>query len=347
MRYTKQLIDRYKHFRSIRMLKQNYSGKYAFVGIGNHSVNNLYPVIDYLHIPLKYICCKSKSKLALIENTYHSVHATTSLQTILNDKEVKGVFVSVSPQAHFTIASEVLKSGKALFIEKPPCQNMEELMQLVALQNRYNNIVAIDLQKRCSPIVQILKKNLHRCDGTISYNLRFLTGAYPEGNSLNDLFIHPLDCMVYLFGKAKVKYAEKAGNTLMLILEHRNATGMLELSTDNSWNDAKECWSINTNSGIYEQNNFEELIFQSKPKKILGIPLEKIHPQKKVTVSLYNRNNFVPLIQNNQIVTQGYYHTIKNFMDAVEGNIKPKELSFESLVNTYSLIEELHHYLKK
>lgn len=67
MKYIEHLIARYKHLRSVRQLSQSYKGKYAFVGIGNHSTNNLYPVLDYLHVGLKYICCKSPDKLPLIE----------------------------------------------------------------------------------------------------------------------------------------------------------------------------------------------------------------------------------------------------------------------------------------
>ena len=89
MRYTKQLIDRYKRFRNTSLLRHDYHAKYAFVGIGNHSMNNLYPVLAFLHVPLKYICCKSADKLPLIERAYAGVHATTSLQEILADEEAQ------------------------------------------------------------------------------------------------------------------------------------------------------------------------------------------------------------------------------------------------------------------
>lgn len=253
MRYTQRLIDRYKHFRSTSLLRQDYSGKYAFVGIGNHSMNNLYPVLAFLHVPLKYVCCKSADKLPLIEQAYPGVYATTSLQEILADEEVKGVFVSTAPQAHFSIASEVLKVGKALFVEKPPCQSMEELSRLVELQTENGSIVEVGLQKRNAPIMRILEKDLKKNRGTTCYNIQYLMGVYPEGDALLDLFIHPLDCMTHLFGEAQVKCVESVGNhTLMLILEHHCATGMLELSTGYSWQDTTEHWAINTDGGVYE-----------------------------------------------------------------------------------------------
>ena len=40
MKYIEHLIARYKHLRSVRQLSQSYKGKYAFVGIGNHSIRH-------------------------------------------------------------------------------------------------------------------------------------------------------------------------------------------------------------------------------------------------------------------------------------------------------------------
>ena len=96
MEHIKNVIERYKHVRNMKMLQQAYQGKYAFVGIGNHSTNNLYPVLNYLHVPLKYICCKTPGKLHLIEGVFPHVRATTSLDEVLTDEDIKGVFVSVS-----------------------------------------------------------------------------------------------------------------------------------------------------------------------------------------------------------------------------------------------------------
>lgn len=348
MEYIKKIIDRYKHIRSIRMLQQNYRGKYAFVGIGNHSINNLYPVLDYLHVPIKYICCKSPSKLCLVEEAFPNVHATTSLDDILKDEEIKGVFVSASPKSHFSIASKVLEHKKALFIEKPPCSCTEELMCLVELQKQAKVLAVVDLQKRYAPAMQILKKELQSCNGTITYNLKYLTGSYPEGDTLLDLFIHPLDSVIYLFGKPDVGCVEFInGHTLMLVLKHANATGILELSTGYSWFDAQESMTINTNKGIYRLGQMDSLTFKQKPHIICGVPLEKVFDHKNVTTELFGKNNFVPLVQNNQIFTQGYYGAIKSFVDAVEGKGNCRPQSLEIYVDTYSLMDSIRSIIKK
>ena len=51
-----QLIDRYKRFRTEHYITHTYQCQYAFVGMGQHSLSNLYPVIRYLQIPVKYSC---------------------------------------------------------------------------------------------------------------------------------------------------------------------------------------------------------------------------------------------------------------------------------------------------
>ena len=66
-----------------------------------------------------------------------SIIGTTSIKDILNDETVAGVFVSATPASHFEIASEVIKSGKSLFIEKPPCMCLKELnLSLIHISNQ-------------------------------------------------------------------------------------------------------------------------------------------------------------------------------------------------------------------
>ena len=100
-----KLINRYKRLRTEHYFAQTYQYQYAFVGIGQHSLTNLYPVLYYLGIPLKYICVTSERKARLIEGKFTHVTATTSLDDILEDETVKGIFVSASPAIHFSIAT--------------------------------------------------------------------------------------------------------------------------------------------------------------------------------------------------------------------------------------------------
>ena len=337
-----QLINRYKRLRIERFLRQTYQCSYAFVGMGQHSLTNLYPVLHYLGVPLKYICVTSERKARLIGRKYPSVKATTSLDEILNDSDVKGIFVSSSPSAHFSIASQVLQSGKSLFIEKPPCQTLEELDTLIALWQQYGSPVAmVGLQKRHAPAVQLLKKCLCK-EHLISYDLHYLTGAYPEGDALPGLYIHPLDLVCFLFGKPEVLTCRRvAKDSYILMLQHPHIVGTLELSTSYTWVAAAETLKVCTKSGIYHLSQMEELTFTPTSSTVFGIPVEKLHTHHETKEILCQRNNFTPISANNQIYSQGYFNEIDNFVDAAEGRNHVIPTDIMTIRETYQLINEI------
>ena len=332
----KEAIARYKRLRTGRFLSETFNGKYAFVGMGQHSLDNLYPVLDYLKVPLKYICVTSEEKAEQITRKFPGVQGVASIEKILSDPEVAGVLVAAAPSAHYQIASKVLGAGKSLFIEKPPCSNLEELEVLASSCEAAGDaegstgvpVFAAGLQKRYAPAVRMLKARLGRHRPS-HYDLHYRTGAYPEGNALLDLFIHPLDMVTAIFGEAKVvsctrPEAEGASTnggteTLLLTLEHpQGVVGTLELSTAYSWKSASESMSVCTAKGEYRLEGMDELSFRPFQGKVLGIPLEKVRPRAERVEYLYRRNGFNPVIADNQIVSAGYFDELRAFTAAVE-----------------------------
>ncbi len=337
-------IQRWRSQRNRKMLQSPYSAQYAFVGIGSHALQNLYPVLQYLGIQLKYICCKSPDKLALIERRF-GVTATTSLDTILNDSEVEGVFLCTSPQSHYDICTRVIETGKYLFVEKPPCQTLDQLELLTAADKK--QIVMVGMQKRFSPLIRALKKQLVKKE-PINYTMSYHTGAYPEGNPFTDLFIHPVDLVQYLFGNAELKSVQQIDRngttTIQGLLSHETAKGYIELSTAYSWTNPKETLYVNTQAGEYRLEQMERLCHYPHPKRIAGIPLEKLGLFTNTEQTLIERNNFNPLVGNNQLYTQGFLSEIKAFADMVEHsgeNLSP----LTSMLTTYQLLSLLKQRL--
>ena len=310
--------------------------------MGQHSLTNLYPVLHYLGVPLKYICVTSERKGRLIEQKFHGVKAMTSLCEILNDSDVKGVFVSASPSAHFSIASQVLRSGKSLFIEKPPCQSLEELDRLIDLQRLYGSPVAMaGLQKRYAPAIQLLQKRLNK-EHLINYDLHYLTGTYPEGDALLDLYIHPLDLVCFLFGKPEILACRRvAKDSYILMLQHPHIVGTLELSTAYTWTSAEETLKVCTRSGIYHLSQMELLTYTPKHSTPLGFPVEKMCPTNKTTEYLYDRNNFVPTLANNQVYSQGFFRELSSFVNAVERRSHDILTDLCSLRDVYELLARI------
>lgn len=333
-------IERWRSQRNRRMLQSPYSAKYAFVGIGSHAMQNLYPILQYLGIQLKYICCKNKDKLSLIERRF-GVIATTSLDIILNDSEVKGVFVCTSPQNHYEICSRLIASDKYLFVEKPPCRTLQQLENLIERDAKQKCMVG--MQKRYSPLIETLKRRLSK-SCVIGYTLSYHTGAYPEGEPFTDLFIHPVDLVSCLFGdvgKISIQRTDHNGTiTVQALLSHGRINGVIELSDAYSWSNPEESLRVNTSSGEYRLKQMEHLLYFPHPKKVGGIPLEKVGLFTTSKQILSERNNFNPLISNNQLYTQGFFSEIKAFADMVEHSGKNMS-TLSSMRNTYLILDSL------
>lgn len=337
-----QFINHYKRMRTERYLNETYRCQYAFVGMGQHSLTNLYPVLHYLQVSLKYICVTSERKARLIERKFKGIKATTTLDDILNDKVVKGILVAASPSAHFSIASRILQSGKSLFIEKPPCQSFEQLQELIELQREFGSRVAmVGLQQRYAPAVQTLKRRL-KGERLLNYDLHYLTGAYPEGDALHDLYIHPLDLATWLFGKAEIdSYLEIDKHSYILMLRHQDIVGTIELSTCHSWQDARQSLTVHTRSGYYHLVQCEELSFVPKQTDIAGIPIEKLLPRRQSVEYLYRHDDFSPTIAGNSIYSQGFFQEITTFVNAIEGKKANILTDLQSVEPTLKLIDEI------
>jgi virulence factor len=343
------LIDGLKKIRKRHLLRNTYHSHYAFVGVGNHSLNNLYPVIHYLHIPLKYIVVKSRETANSLNENQWGTQATTDLEVVLNDSEINGIFICAHPDSHYNLVKKCLLHKKNVFVEKPPCKTIDELNDLIKLEKETGKICLTGFQKRYSSCVSILKQQL-RLNTVISYNYRFILGAYPDGNTLWDLYIHPIDLIVFLFGEAELlsvtgTKSSKSADTLFLQTKHNGIIGNIEISTQYSWNQSLELMSINTENGVFTLKNHQSLTFEPKSGNILSLPKEKIFhtvPEKKY---LFNGNNFLPVFENNQIVSQGYFPEIKSYAALCE-NRKSKNLSpLFSLIYTYDLLTKIEQHV--
>ena len=122
------------------------------------------------------------------------------------------------------------------------------------------------------------------------YRLSFITGAYPEGDSLMDLFIHPLNLVHYLFGGVKdVQVLKPSHGSYLVQAKHINdITGQLFFSTEGSWTNPVEELEVYTDQEILRSRGLNYLESEKKPKKIGPIPLEKViksNPQKELIVN--------------------------------------------------------------
>lgn len=319
--------------------------EFAFIGMGMHSLSNLYPILHHFGVKLKYICTKSSTPPHQMSAQFPGCRFIHDIQVILNDKNIAGVFVCTKAGVHFELLSQLFKADKAVFVEKPPCNNLEQLYQLIQLSPQ--TICKVGLQRRYWPANKHVIRKVKKAR---SYLYKFHFGPYLAGDPFTELFIHGLDYCNFLFGAYTLQSfssnKDNEGITIQLHITHqRNISGLIELSTHFSWNMSEDVMQVNCSS--------ESLTVQypvlvegiQKPGRILNIPTERLLQQPVVRKTYFSAGGLlIPAIDMNTLQLQGFYHELEAFIQLVEGMPNTGKLvknDLPGLVSVYKLIDEI------
>ena len=335
------LAERYKTISKANYFRRTLSlqKKYAFIGTGKHATTHLYPILQHFGVPLKYIFSGKKENSQNMCAVFKNCLPASTLSQILEDKEIAGVFVCTTPSAHFDIARQLLENGKHVFIEKPPCQTLQELETLKSKQG--NSIFHVNFQQRYSPAIVSIKKIAAKAK---FYRIEYQTGFYSSENVLTELFIHPLDIALHLFGKLNVCAGQKiitaSGITYLVQLNHASGmVGELRLSTAYSWQNAIESIEVHTGKDVYNCEFPFKLTRTVLPSPVLGVPVEKILKSPLREEVILNGHTIDTSLPNHTSYLYGFYNSVDTFIQNAEDN---KQYGLiEDLKPLYRLIEQL------
>jgi virulence factor len=323
--------------------------EYAFVGFGVHSMTSLYPILRHYNIRLKYICTKSTDWEKQLSPLFPNCRFTHDLKDIITDTAVAGVFVCAAPEAHYDILAQLLKAGKSVFAEKPPCQTLTQLRDLQS--SNPAAICKIGLQRRHWPgNAPVLKK----CKTANSYIYQFQTGPLSQGDPYTELFIHPLDYARFLFGEPQLKsfskHQDDKGLTIQLHLTHTGgASGLLHLSTHYSWNPPFETMTVNTDKESLTLQYPTSVTGKQLPFRVMNIPTERLMNHPLTTKEYFSGTpTLVPAMETSTLYTQGFLSEIEEFVSRVEdpranpAGATPGEANdLASLTGIYELFDSL------
>ena len=106
--------------------------------------------------------------------------------------------------------------------------------------------------------------------------------------------------------------------------------------------DVAKHYGVDVRIGIYRLSQMEELSFEHKPSATaFGIPMEKLRAHHETKEVLCQRNNFIPILLNNQIYSQGYFNEMEAFVNAVEGSHHTIVTDIKTIRETYQLMNEI------
>ena len=119
----------------------------------------------------------------------------------LFDKQLDAVAIAVPTQEHFRVATDFIKQGVHVFIEKPIATSLEEADQLIELAEKHAVSIQVGHVERFNPAILKLMQII---DKPKFIEVHRLAPYNPRGTDVSvvlDLMIHDLDIVSFLVNK--------------------------------------------------------------------------------------------------------------------------------------------------
>jgi predicted dehydrogenase len=156
----------------------------GFIGQGRHAMTNLYPALPYANIEVVATCAKHNADY-------------TDFRKMLDNPKIDAVIACVNGQVHYEVAKECAVRKLPLFVEKPPCETLEQAEELCEL----NSNIMVGFNRRFSKTTLMAQEIIKYPASCVFINVH----VGPVGsikNLLTEVGIHYYD-LNNLFGGGK------------------------------------------------------------------------------------------------------------------------------------------------
>ncbi len=263
----------------------------AFIGAGSYAQGQLLPNLPS-DIRRVGVMTNSGATSKRVAERFHFEMCTPNEEDILNNEAVNTLFIATRHDTHAKYVMDGLRAGKNVYVEKPLCLNVEELVEIQKLCEEKQRSVMIGFNRRFSPHAREIKKKLG--SGKMSMIFRANAGSIPGDTWIQDMNVgggriigeacHFIDFMAYICGSNPVKVIasvlpdnQNLNDTMNIIVEFENgSTGVVAYYANGSKAMQKEYFEVFSAGVSATIDDFKETRIYTK-----GVTKFKTHTQDK------------------------------------------------------------------
>ncbi|MFN2577854.1 MAG: Gfo/Idh/MocA family protein [Pyrinomonadaceae bacterium] len=175
------------------------------IGCGYWGPNLLRNFAENEGAQLRWICDVDEDRLASMSRRYPTAQTTADYRPLVADSALDAVAVVTPVATHFTIASELLRAGKHVLLEKPLAASTREAETLIELAETNHRTLMVDHTFIYTGAVRKMKEIVGDGElGDLLYfdSVRINLGLFQRDiNVLWDLAPHDLSIMDYLIDR--------------------------------------------------------------------------------------------------------------------------------------------------
>lgn len=187
--------------------------KVGAIGCGYWGPNLIRNFIEISETELVAIADLDRTRLKHMRARYPQISHVTEDYHDFFQMDIDAVVISTPPPTHFAIASDCLRHGLHVLVEKPLAISSDESRQLIKLAEEYGRILMVGHTFEYNPAVHTLKEMINSGElGDIHYidAVRVSLGLFhPTLNVIWDLAPHDISILIHLLGEAPYSVSTK------------------------------------------------------------------------------------------------------------------------------------------
>lgn len=257
----------------------------AIVGAGNYSSRILIPALSKTGANMGPVVTSAGLSGAIVGERYGIEHASTDLESVLGDENIKGAVVATQHNTHAALTAQLLAAGKDVFVEKPLAVTREQLAIVRAafdgrVAEGHHPRLMVGYNRRFSPYVLKMKEIIDNILAPKSFVMTMNAGAIPADVWIQDAELgggriigeacHFIDLMRFLADSEIVEVkAQKMGDNdieeitedkAILMLRFANGShGVIHYLANGATGFPKERVEVFAGGKTLQINNFKSL----------------------------------------------------------------------------------------
>ena len=251
----------------------------GFIGAGSYAQGSLLPNLPDT-ITRKGVMTNSGTTSKRVAERFGFEFCTSNEDDILKSKNINTIFIATRHDSHARYVIEGIKNGKNVYVEKPLCLTLDELIEVKQLCEEKQKSVMIGFNRRFAPLAQKIKKKIG--DGKMAMIYRVNAGVIPADSWIQDMKVgggriigegcHFIDFMAYMCGSVPVKVSaivmpdsQSLNDTVNIMVEFENgSTGILGYYANGGKALPKEYFEVHASGMSATLNDFKECVIYGK-----------------------------------------------------------------------------------
>jgi predicted dehydrogenase len=142
---------------------------------------------------------------ALAKQNHPHAKVVNDIKEVIN--EIEAAVIVTPTSTHFELCKYLAENNKHIFCEKPLCSTFDEVQQLQPSLNAAK-VLQVGHSERCHEAWDLLKNDFHEVKSSFTLKLNRVAafkGRATDVDVVQDLMIHDLDLVMYLFNKKPIR----------------------------------------------------------------------------------------------------------------------------------------------